>query len=117
MPLPQLVAESAGGRVVVLNGASRPGELTVDIRAVSDSHLPVAEIVADAAATGARRVRFADGITDVPVSGGLGRPGAPDVAGPAFLAARDTTVFVPAGWTAEFDTFGFGIVRRRGDRG
>ena len=60
-----------------------------------------------------RKVRFADGVRDVPVAAGLGRPGAPPVAGPAFLAAPDTTVFVPDGWTAEFGALGYGIVRRQ----
>jgi N-methylhydantoinase A/oxoprolinase/acetone carboxylase beta subunit len=60
-----------------------------------------------------RRVRLRDGIADVPVSGNLGRPNAPPVTGPAFLAAPDTTVFVPAGWTAEFNALGYGLLRRQ----
>jgi hypothetical protein len=48
---------------------------------------------------------------------GLGRPHAPPVTGPAFLAAPDTTVFVPAGWTAEFNSLGYGLLRKRVEGG
>ena len=54
---------------------------------------------------------------EVPLASGLGCPGEPPVTGPAFLAAPDTTVFVPAGWTAEFGALGYGIVRRQGGNG
>jgi N-methylhydantoinase A/oxoprolinase/acetone carboxylase beta subunit len=47
------------------------------------------------------------------VAGGLGRPGAPPVDGPAFLEAPDTTIFVPAGWTVAFTEQGYGVMTRR----
>jgi N-methylhydantoinase A len=63
---------------------------------------------------GTREILTADGRLEVPVAGGLGRPGAPDVDGPAFLAAPDTTIFVPAGWRVAFTEQGYGVMTRRG---
>ncbi|HUY49448.1 MAG TPA: hydantoinase/oxoprolinase family protein [Streptosporangiaceae bacterium] len=102
---------------VVLPGPGSRGRLSLSITAVSDVPLRPVELGRDAQLGATRKVRFADGVRDVPVSGGLGHPGAPPVPGPAFLAAPDTTVFVPAGWTAEFGALGYGIVRRQGDGG
>jgi N-methylhydantoinase A len=61
---------------------------------------------------GEREILTADGPLRVPVAGGLGRPGAPDVDGPAFLEAPDTTIFVPAGWRVAFTEQGYGVMRR-----
>jgi N-methylhydantoinase A/oxoprolinase/acetone carboxylase beta subunit len=65
---------------------------------------------ADTASAGARRVVSADGTIDVPVVPGLGQAGAPGVDGPAFLEAPDTTIFVPAGWSARFTEHGYGVL-------
>ncbi|HUZ56957.1 MAG TPA: hydantoinase/oxoprolinase family protein [Streptosporangiaceae bacterium] len=100
---------------VALPGPGGRGRLSLRITAVSEVPLRPAGPRPDAAATRARKVRFADGMRDLVVSGGLGCPDATPVTGPAFLAAPDTTVFVPAGWTAEFGALGYGIVRRQGN--
>jgi N-methylhydantoinase A len=95
--------------------ASGRGRLSACITAVSRPSLRPAG--PGGTVTGTRKVRFADGVIEVPVASGLGCPGEPPVAGPAFLDAPDTTVFVPAGWTAEFGALGYGIVRRQGGNG
>jgi N-methylhydantoinase A/acetophenone carboxylase len=57
-----------------------------------------------------RTVITAAGPLDVPVVGGLGRPGAAPAQGPAFLEAPDTTIFVPAGWSVRFIEQGYGVL-------
>ena len=123
---PGLLGDPASAGVA-LPGPGGRGQLSLRITAVRDPLLrPARAELAGAELAGAepdgpepdgagatRKVRFADGVRDVPVAAGLGRPGAPPVAGPAFLAAPDTTVFVPDGWTAEFGALGYGIVRRQ----
>ena len=57
-----------------------------------------------------RTVLTAGGPVEVPVIGGLGRPGAAPAQGPAFLEAPDTTIFVPAGWSVRFTEQGYGVL-------
>ncbi|HEY4280678.1 MAG TPA: hydantoinase/oxoprolinase family protein [Conexibacter sp.] len=60
-----------------------------------------------------RTVLTADGPLEVPVVGGLGRPGAEPAEGPAFLEAPDTTILVPAGWSVRFTDQGYGVLEAR----
>lgn len=113
-PFPDLLRDPAGAGVG-LPASSGRGRLSACITAVSRPSLRPAG--PGGTVTGTRKVRFADGVIEVPVASGLGCPGEPPVAGPAFLDAPDTTVFVPAGWTAEFGALGYGIVRRQGGNG
>ena len=110
---PDMLSAPAAASVSLPGGGGR-GRLSVRITAVSDPPLRPAGPGPGAPVTGTRKVRFADGVMEVPLASGLGCPGEPPVTGPAFLAAPDTTVFVPAGWTAEFGALGYGIVRRQG---
>jgi len=98
--------------------SSGPGRLSVSLRVATEPDLGVAQqqVPGDNAAP-SRSVRFADGIRKLAVSPGLGHPHAADVAGPAFLSARDTTIFVPAGWTTTFNDLGYGILGKRTDHG
>ncbi|MHB8504645.1 MAG: hydantoinase/oxoprolinase family protein [Acidimicrobiales bacterium] len=110
--------ELAGGHpgaVPVLTGSHRRGSVQLVVRAARRSHLAVAGDVSPAEPP-VRRVLLADGAVDVPVCAGLGVPGAAAVTGPAFLAARDTTVFVPPRWKAEFDDLGYGRLTKEEDR-
>jgi len=121
LPFGRLAADPAAA-AVALPWAER-GRLAVTITAARPRLLETGPAPAGGGAAPAdgarrpRRVRFSGGIRDVPVSGGLGRPHAPPVSGPAFLAAPDTTVFVPDGWTAEFNELGYGLLRRQVERG
>jgi N-methylhydantoinase A len=91
------------------NGAAGICRLWVAV----DRERDVAMRAAGAAAGGdEREILTADGPLRVPVAGGLGVPGAPDVSGPAFLAAPDTTIFVPPGWRVAFTGQGYGVMRR-----
>jgi hypothetical protein len=54
----------------------------------------------------------AEGSLAVPILDGLGEPDAQSAAGPAFLRAPDTTIFVPAGWSVTFTPQGYGILER-----
>jgi N-methylhydantoinase A len=112
LPFAQL-ADDPAAAAVALPGADR-GRLAMTIRTAGVPLLrAAAQPQSGPQPRPGRRVRFAGGTEDVPVSGGLGCPHAPPVAGPAFLAAPDTTVFVPAGWTAEFNSLGYGLLRRK----
>lgn len=107
------LADDPAAAAAALPGAGR-GRLAITIRtAGAPLRRAEAQAAAGLAPRAHRRVRFPDGTLDVPMSGGLGRPHAPPVTGPAFLAAPDTTVFVPAGWTAEFNSLGYGLLRRQ----
>ena len=57
-----------------------------------------------------REVRTAAGPLTVAVLSGLGDPDASPAAGPAFLRAPDTTIFVPEGWSVRFTPQGYGIL-------
>jgi N-methylhydantoinase A len=96
---------------ILLPAPGGRGRLAVTI---ATAGIPLREAAAAApAVTGQRQIRLADGLADVPVSAGLGTPHAPPVTGPAFLAAPDTTVFLPAGWSAGFNSLGYGMLRRQ----
>jgi len=113
--LPDLLRDPAGAGLRLPGGGS--GRLSVRITAASEPPLRPARSGVGPAVTGTRKVRFADGVREVPLAPGLGSPGGPAVTGPSFLAAPDTTVFVPAGWTAKFSPLGYGIVRRQAGHG
>ncbi|MCG3773943.1 MAG: Acetophenone carboxylase alpha subunit [Nitrospira sp.] len=61
-----------------------------------------------------RTIKTTSGRSEVPIVEGLGRPSASGQEGPCFLAAPDTTVYVPADWIVEFDLYGYGILRKKG---
>jgi N-methylhydantoinase A/oxoprolinase/acetone carboxylase beta subunit len=61
-----------------------------------------------------REVLTADGAITAPVIPGLGDPESAPAAGPAFLSAPDTTIFVPPGWSVTFTSQGYGILSREG---
>jgi N-methylhydantoinase A len=115
-PLAQMLADARSADLS-LPGSARRGRVSLSIRATTEQRLRITDASTVAKAANYRRVRFPDGIKDVPVTAGLGCPGAPPVTGPAFLAASDTTVFIPADWTADFNSLGYGIVRRQGGNG
>ncbi|HUG50445.1 MAG TPA: hydantoinase/oxoprolinase family protein [Terrimesophilobacter sp.] len=60
----------------------------------------------------ARAVITKDGPASYPIRSGLGQPGATPIVGPAFLAARDTTILVPEGWYCSFTDLGYGLIRK-----
>ncbi len=60
----------------------------------------------------ARQVITGDGPLAVPIVEGLGDRSAAGVAGPAFLDAPDTTIFVPSGWSVTFTEHGYGILSK-----
>jgi N-methylhydantoinase A/acetophenone carboxylase len=59
-----------------------------------------------------REILTTQGPLTAKVAPGLGDPGAVPVAGPVFLSAPDTTIFVPPGWSATFTPQGYGILSR-----
>jgi hypothetical protein len=61
-----------------------------------------------------REIITREGRLRVPILGGLGTLGAPPARGPAFLAAPDTTIFVPDGWSITFSEQGYGILTKEG---
>lgn len=111
--LRQLAADRLGGGITLPEPPST-GELVVRVRAPHEPDLRVVQPVATGPGAASRRILAADGYEDVPISAGLGDPLSATVAGPTFLAANDTTVFIPESWEVEFDSLGYGIVRRKG---
>jgi len=99
---------------VLLPEPGRTGELIVRVGAPREPDLRVVLAAANGTRADTRRILSSDGVQDVPVSPGLGDPLAGRVAGPTFLSAQDTTVFIPAGWEVEFDSLGYGIVQKEG---
>jgi N-methylhydantoinase A/oxoprolinase/acetone carboxylase beta subunit len=62
---------------------------------------------------GQRVIITADGPLQVPTANGLGNRGAAAaIAGPVFLNAPDTTIFVPANWSVTFTDQGYGVLNR-----
>jgi N-methylhydantoinase A/oxoprolinase/acetone carboxylase beta subunit len=59
-----------------------------------------------------RIIITADGPLPVPIANGLGDRGAAPIAGPVFLNAPDTTIFVPGGWSVTFTDQGYGVLNR-----
>jgi N-methylhydantoinase A len=79
-----------------------------------DRERDVTMLAADSGAPGGvREILTADGPLRVPVVAGLGRADAPETAGPAFLQAPDTTIYVPPGWTVAFTAQGYGVMTSR----
>jgi N-methylhydantoinase A len=62
----------------------------------------------------ARDVTTRAGLLHVPVAGGLGRRDAEPLAGPVFLEAPDTTIFVPETWSVAFTEHGYGVLSKEG---
>jgi N-methylhydantoinase A/oxoprolinase/acetone carboxylase beta subunit len=98
-----------------LLGVARPGQLKVDLRVFDDPSLSVRDLDKFLSPTTTRSVQLGGELVEVPVASGLGSPLADSVSGPALLAARDTTIWVPVGWTVEFDKYGYGLISRSGD--
>jgi N-methylhydantoinase A/oxoprolinase/acetone carboxylase beta subunit len=59
-----------------------------------------------------RVITTADGPLQVPIVNGLGYRGAAAIAGPVFLNAPDTTIFVPSSWSVTFTDEGYGVLER-----
>jgi N-methylhydantoinase A/oxoprolinase/acetone carboxylase beta subunit len=94
-----------------MEAPSAPVRVRLEVSVPRETKLEV--LVGDErTAAGTRQVVTADGPVDVPMMAGLGRPDAPDVGGPVFLDAADTTIFVPAGWSATFTEQGFGVLTK-----
>lgn len=80
---------------------------------VSVPHIPSVEMLTGGESEPsrpAREVIISGGTATVPTVSGLGIPGAGAAAGPAFLQAPDTTIFVPGGWSITFSREGYGIL-------
>jgi N-methylhydantoinase A len=89
------------------------GKVTMSVEVARDVDLTVHTDDPEVAAGGMRRVLTAAGQVEVPVVAGLGSTDAAPAQGPAFLAARDTTIFVPSGWDIEFNELSYGLLRRK----
>jgi N-methylhydantoinase A len=100
-----------------LQGDSIPisgvGRVSLNIEVPREVELQVRLEPPSGGSESSRTVQTESGPTRVPVMAGLGRPGSPSCTGPAFLEARDTTIFVPANWEVEFNDLGYGLLRRR----
>ena len=90
----------AGQRIELWVEVERPQELAVRMSA---------EAIAEPST---RAIITEDGRVDYPILSGLGQPGATPIVGPAFLAARDTTILVPEGWHCSFTDLGYGMIRK-----
>ncbi len=112
VPLAELY-DDAPGWVSALPWPGGPGKIKIELRGDPKPHPVVSTDQGQDDVARRRTVWMETGPFDVPVRPGLGRPNAPPVSGPAFLAAPDTTVFVPNNWTVEFDSYGYGIARRQ----
>jgi hypothetical protein len=96
---------------------SGPGDEATHLRLdVTVAQAPRLEMITagDDAAAGCapREVHAAAAGATVATIAGLGAPGSPGAAGPVFLAAPDTTIFVPAGWGVTFTAQGYGIIAK-----
>ncbi len=110
-PLSELFdVEAAVARRLAL--APSRARLLLRVIVPRDRVLEVNLAVGEGSPPSSRSVVTAAGRRDIPIIQGLGRPSAEVAAGPCFLAAPDTTILVPAGWQAEFDRHGYGILRR-----
>ncbi len=94
---------------------SGPGHLKVTIAASEPAVLQPPGARTPSKEVGFRTVRTREGTLEFAVVEALGIPGAANAAGPVFLAAPDTTVFVPAGWVVEFNDLGYGIAHKVDD--
>jgi N-methylhydantoinase A len=92
---------------------SGPGHLTLAIRAIVEIELEANQSYSDDRSSHVREVLLSTGRTRIAVIAGLGRPHADAIEGPAFLAAADTTVFIPENWNVSFNELGYGIARRK----
>lgn len=101
---------------VALNGDATGAvrcRLRVSVPREADVQMLAARGAPDAGGVrGERELLTADGAGRVPVVAGLGDPSAAPVTGPAFLAAPDTTIFVPGGWSVTFTEQGYGILNK-----
>jgi N-methylhydantoinase A/oxoprolinase/acetone carboxylase beta subunit len=92
--------------------SSGSGELTFAIRSATDVVLRASHQRDQQRSEGTRSVIRPTGAAEIPVVAGLGLAHAEPVQGPAFLAATDTTVYIPEGWRVEFNELGYGIAGR-----
>jgi N-methylhydantoinase A len=99
--------------VLAGSAAAGIGKLTMSVEVARDVDLSVHTDDPGVVAGGTRRVLTTAGEVDIPIVAGLGSPDAAPARGPAFLAARDTTIFVPSGWDIEFNELGYGLLRRK----
>ncbi len=109
--LERLLADPAAACEADAPDAPRVCRLRVSV----ESEPSVAMITGDAGEVGTgepRSVILDGGAIAVPTVTGLGAPGAEPAAGPAFVRAPDTTIFVPEGWSASFSPQGYGILSR-----
>jgi len=96
------------------NGAASAA-VRVALRVSVPREAPVEMITADGRGGDpgrSREIMTAQGPVTAMVAPGLGDPGASPVAGPVFLSAPDTTIFVPPGWSVTFTAQGYGILSR-----
>lgn len=95
------------------NGAAS-GAVRVALRVSVPREAPVEMITGEPGgeAGAPREILTSQGHLTAVVASGLGNPGAEPVAGPAFLRAPDTTIFVPPGWSVTFTPQGYGILNR-----
>jgi hypothetical protein len=98
-----------GGDPIAISGV---GRVSLNIEVPRDVELRVRLELPSGGLESSRTVQTESGPTHVPVRAGLGRPSSPSFSGPAFLDARDTTIFVPANWEVEFNDLGYGLLRR-----
>jgi len=80
---------------------------------VSVPHNPSVEMLTGEDGHAERQVREVttdSGRLAVPTVSGLGVPDSAPAAGPVFLQAPDTTIFVPGGWSVSFSRQGYGIL-------
>jgi hypothetical protein len=98
-----------GGDPIAISGV---GRVSLNIEVPRDVELRVRLELPSGRLESSRTVQTESGPTHVPVRAGLGRPSSPSFSGPAFLDARDTTIFVPANWEVDFNDLGYGLLRR-----
>lgn len=107
------LAEAAAGIAAKLINTDSRSILRLSVVVPRERDLAVNFSATVASGAASRAIVTRTGKKDIPIVEGLGRPLAEGHPGPCFLAAPDTTVHVPAGWTAEFDQHGYGILRRK----
>ncbi len=111
------LADAAAELARRLGNSGSSSTLLLSVLVPRGRDLAVSFSTGAAAQATSRTIETTSGRCDVPIVEGLGRPSAGGQAGPCFLAAPDTTVYVPAGWAAEFDRHGYGILRKKDGHG
>ena len=111
------LADAAAGISARLSHSGLRSTLLLSVVVPRERDLAVNFSASEPFGVKSRSIATQVGLKDVPIVEGLGRPLAEGQPGPCFLAAPDTTVYVPLGWTAEFDRHGYGILRRKDGNG